>query len=298
MALDAPTRLFARSFKDDAFRTLLEKKVFDHTYSANSVIVTLSIALSLYNSLELLLAISTTFKKCTSLYFWSMLLCTFGVMLYAIGLMLMYFELCILWLSKVIIDAGWIGMIVFQSLVLYSRLGLVLDSDKILRAVRWMIIFNCITLVTLTIIFDFGFTYSQNPAYGAGYFYVEHIQVTLFCFQELVISSLYVWKAVDLLQLTLKARTRRTMVQLFIMNVVIIGMDVSSFHDIRPEYDSADVDTDRTYCFAIQAPPTISRKHQGLRVQRKAEARAEHLVQARRSSPRQQSHTIYNSQHL
>lgn len=224
--LDAPL-LLARSFKDDAYRELLTKKVFDHEYSANSVIVTLAVALSLYNSLELLLAISTTFKKWRGLYFWSMLISTLGVILYALGMMLMYFELCVLWLSKVILDAGWIAMVVFQSLVLYSRLNLVLDSDRILRAIRWMIIFNSISLVVIVVTFDFGMTYSKDQVYPEGYFYIEHIQITVFCFQELVISSLYMWKAVDLLRLTLKARTRRTMVQLFIMNVVIVGMDVS-----------------------------------------------------------------------
>ena len=207
--------------------------MFENTYSAESVIVTLAIALSLYNTLELFLAISATFKKWRGLYFWSMLISTIGVVLYALGMMLMYFELCVLWLSKVILDVGWVTMVVFQSLVLYSRLGLVLDSDRILRAVRWMIIFNSFTLVTLTIIFDFGFTYSSNNAYAEGYYYVEHIQVTVFCFQELVISSLYIWKAIDLLRITLKARTRRTMVQLFIMNVVIVGMDVSVFLNFR-----------------------------------------------------------------
>lgn len=222
------TILVARSYKDDAYRALLEKKVFEHNYSAESVIVTLSIAISLYNSLELLLAITTTFKKWRGLYFWSMLISTLGVILYALGMMLMYFELCILWLSKVILDVGWIMMVVFQSLVLYSRLGLVLDSDRILQAVWWMIIFNSFTLVILTVIFDFGTTYAVgNNAFPEGYYYVEHIQVTFFCFQELVISSLYLWKAADLLKITLKARTRRTMFQLFIMNVVIIAMDVS-----------------------------------------------------------------------
>ena len=158
-----------------------------------------------------------------------MLISTVGVVLYALGMMLMYFELCVLWLSKTILDVGWIAMVVFQSLVLYSRLGLVLDNERIMRALRWMIIFNSITLCSLTVIFDFGTTYSKNNSFPEGYYYVEHIQVTLFCFQELVISGLYIWKAVSLLRLTLKARTRRTMVQLFIMNIIIIGMDVSTY---------------------------------------------------------------------
>ena len=161
--------LVARSYKDDAYRALLTKKVFGHSYTAESVIVTLAVALSLYNSLELLLAITGTFKKWRGLYFWSMLLSTFGVILYALGMMLMYFELCILWLSKTILDVGWILMVVCQSLVLYSRLGLVLDSDRIMRFVRWMIVFDGISLVTLTVVFDFGTTYSKKNVYPEGY---------------------------------------------------------------------------------------------------------------------------------
>jgi hypothetical protein len=152
-----------------------------------------------------------------------------------------------------------------------------------MQAVRWMIIFDSITLVTLTVVFDFGTTYSQKNVYPEGYYYVEHIQVTAFCFQELVISSLYIWKAADLLRVTLKARTRRTMVQLFVMNVVIVGMDVCISQTLTCLNHVADPIIDRSHSTAVQASPAVPRSHQSLRLQRQTEARTEHPLQASRS---------------
>lgn len=220
--------LFERSYYDDQFRAALEKKAFDGTYSAPSVIVTLSVALALWNAIELALLVATTFSKWKGLYFWSLILCNFGVILYALGMMLMYFELCILWFSKVVLDIGWTLMIVCQSLVLYSRLGLVMDEDKILKGVKWMIIVDSFFLVTLTWVTDFGTTYTTSLGFAKGYFYIEHIQVTGFCVQELIISGLYIWAAARLLQVISTKQTRSTMWQLVVLNLIIVGMDVST----------------------------------------------------------------------
>src|SRR5689334_21201949 len=103
------------SFDYDA---AVEKHTFNGQYTATSVIVTLSIALALYNSLEMVLLVSTTFKRWKGLYFWSLIICNYGVVFFALGTMLQYFSLSILWVSKLLLDSGWICMITCQSLVL------------------------------------------------------------------------------------------------------------------------------------------------------------------------------------
>jgi hypothetical protein len=221
--------LVSRSYFDDQFRAALEKKAFDGEYTASSVIVTLSIALALWNAIELALLVATTFNRWKGLYFWSLILCNFGVILYAIGMMLMYFELCILWFSKVVLDVGWTLLIVCQSLVLYSRLNLVMDEEKILKGVKWMIIIDSVLLCTLTWVTDFGTTYTTSPGFAKGYFYIEHIQVTGFCVQELIISGLYIWAAARLLKVISTKQTRNMMWQLVAINFIIVGMDVSAF---------------------------------------------------------------------
>jgi hypothetical protein len=220
----------------DQYSAAVEKTSFDGRYSASSVILTLSVALALYNSLEMVLLIATTFRRWRGLYFWSLSICNLGVVLYTIGMMTTYFDLSVLWLSKVLNDAGWIGMVVCQSLVLYSRLGLILDSPNILRAVKWMILANSIVLVTTVVVLDFGTSYSASPSFAKGYFYIEHIQLIGFTIQETIISALYVWKAISLLEVISKANTRSMMWQLLIMNLVIIGMDVSGIAPFEFHY--------------------------------------------------------------
>lgn len=213
----------------DSYKVAIEKTTFDGKYDAASVIVTLSIALALYNSLEMALLISMTFKRWKGLYFWSLVLSTLGVVLYTIGMMTTYYQLGLLAAAKVILDIGWVMMILCQSLVLYSRLGLILDNTNIIKAVKWMIIVDSVLLFPIVIVFDFGSTYSKDDNFSAGYFYIEHIQITGFTIQELIISGLYVWKTIALLKVLQRQGTRNLIWQLFTINVIIVGMDVSYF---------------------------------------------------------------------
>ena len=120
-----------------------------------------------------------------------------------------------------------------QSLVLYSRLGVVLGPghDSILRAVKWMIIIDGIVLHTTTTVVMFG-TYNAHPntTFKQGYKYVEKIQMTIFTLQELIISGLYVWRTLDILKTSERGgsqRRRRVMIELFGINVLIIVFDIA-----------------------------------------------------------------------
>lgn len=209
------------------YEVAVDKSTFDGQYSAPSIIVTLSIALALYNSLEMVLLISSTFKRWKGLYFWSLSICNLGVVLYALGIMLIYFRLSVFWVSELLVDSGWLCMIICQSLVLYSRLGLIVDNVKILNAVKWMIIINSIFLGGTTIVLDWGKAYSRNPSFSEAYFYMEHIQMTGFTLQELIISGLYVWKTIGLLRVISKENTRSMIWQLLAINIIIIAMDTA-----------------------------------------------------------------------
>lgn len=60
----------------------------------------------------------------------------------------------VLW--KIILDIGWVMMIVFQSLVLYSRLHLVFDEVRIIQGVKWMIVFTTCAFIIPVVTLDFG----------------------------------------------------------------------------------------------------------------------------------------------
>jgi len=132
-------------------------------------------------------------------------------------------------------------MVTGQSLVLYSRLHVVLGqaSHRLLQGVKWMIIINGFVFHISTIIVLFGAYYaSQSLGFAEAYKYIEKIQMTGFTLQEFILSGLYVWKTLDIIRATSstspmggptarKGRTSRIMWQLFSINVFIVFMDIA-----------------------------------------------------------------------
>lgn len=83
-------------------------------------------------------------------------------------------------------------MVPVQSFVLYSRLYLVFHDEKRLRYILYLIIVSATALLPRQRLLC-----SQwNRAYQV----MERLQVTGFCVQEFLISSVYIWEAVKLLQ--------------------------------------------------------------------------------------------------
>ncbi|OAP61782.1 hypothetical protein AYL99_03985 [Fonsecaea erecta] len=218
------------------------------TFDTTTIIVTITSALSLYNALELILLIFTTFAVYRGLYFWSLLVATTGLIPYVVGLILLYFQLTASVAGLVINNYGWWTAITGQSVVLYSRLGIVLGkgNDRILKYVKWMIIVDAICFHTTTTVVVFGSYYASPPArapFSRAYTYVEKIQMTGFCIQEFIISGLYLWKTMDIVKAQQapgaasssintseqkkKRRVHRVMWQLFIINIVIIFLDIA-----------------------------------------------------------------------
>lgn len=194
-----------------------------------SVIAFMSIAL--YNSLELAVLILLSFRHYSSLYFWSLLSSTIvGVIPFAIGEVLQFFNLEPLWLSVVLQNAGWVLTVPNQSVVLYSRLHLVSQSTTILRSVRALIVLSLLVIVVPTIVLNAGWSYMpQSLAWVQGYFVMERIQVTWFTVQESFISGVYIWETVRMILLNPNNDKRRHKVlyELLVVNVITIIMDLA-----------------------------------------------------------------------
>jgi hypothetical protein len=95
--------------------------------SRPSIVLIVFISVSWYNVLELLLLIFTTFRRWRGLYFWSLLLSAgVGVLLYSLGFLLKFFTPVSPMLAVAVLSIGWWTMVTGQSIVLYSRLHLVL----------------------------------------------------------------------------------------------------------------------------------------------------------------------------
>ena len=107
-----------------------------------SLTVQVASTLSLYNAIELLTLIFLTFKRRAGLYFWSILFASFGILPYCLGWLITYFDLTHDYVGMIIETVGWVLVISGQSIVLYSRLHLILTDVFILRTVLTVIIVN------------------------------------------------------------------------------------------------------------------------------------------------------------
>ena len=204
---------------------------FDGTYNAKSVTITICCALAIYNSLELMLLIFTTFRAYRGLYFWSLVVASAGIIPYVMGFMIEYFELTAQLAGEILSTVGWPMMITGQSFVLYSRLGVVLGPThgRILKAVKWMIIIDGIVFHVSTSVVMFGaYNADPNRGFAQAYKYIEKVQMTGFTVQEFILSGLYVWRTLDIIKTSDWTRKgKRIMRELLTINILIIFMDIA-----------------------------------------------------------------------
>ncbi|PWY72432.1 integral membrane protein [Aspergillus heteromorphus CBS 117.55] len=198
-----------------------------HSLALRITIATLA-AISCYNAVELVILVFVTFAQFRGPYFWSLLLSALGIIPYSIGFLLKYFNLTDApALALALITVGWYLMVTGQSVVLYSRLHLVLPNPRILRRVRTMIIVDACLLHLPTTVLTFGSNLAANNAvYIAGYNVMEKIQMTAFCLQEFILSALYIWETIRMLRLDPDRGKRKIMYQLVAINLVIIALDL------------------------------------------------------------------------
>ena len=208
----------------------------------NAIVIAVFLGIAIYNVLELIVLIQTFFKRHSGLYYFSLLVSTFGIFFHALSNLLKFYELnnsmpgytiantIVAWIS-------WVAMVTGQSVVLWSRLHLVVQS----LWTRWVlviIIVNALILHTSTGVLTFLTNISQDPGRWKGpYSIIERTQVTLFFLQEVLISSIYLWKTAVMLRSegplfdanrNVRGKgSKRVLVYTIAMSVIIICLDVT-----------------------------------------------------------------------
>jgi hypothetical protein len=200
--------------------------------SLRIVIIFLS-GLAMYNAIELIAMISLTFTRYRGLYYWSLLVSSIAIIPYSLGFFLKFDNLApgdLRWIAIVLLTIGWYPMVTGQSVVLWSRLHLIVSGargDRILQWTKYMIIFNACALHIPTTVLTFGSNGNTNTnIYVKGYNVMEKIQMVGFFVQEIILSSIYIYETIKILRTSLQPNTKRTMYQLITINVVIIVMDL------------------------------------------------------------------------
>lgn len=188
------------------------------------------LSLALYNVMELTIITFTTFKRFRGLYCWSIIVSAYGTAVNAVGFILRGLDRGVSpFLYSSLVLFGWVAMITGQSLVLYSRLHIVLQKETRLRAVLHMIIFNAI-FVSIPVMVLVYLVDTDPKRYVLIFSISEKVQLCIFFVQEAIISSLYLYETLKIL----KSHTglaaggnRQIMIHVVVINVVIILLDIS-----------------------------------------------------------------------
>lgn len=204
-------------------RNLVDPNVAQYLYSV-------FIALAWCNAIELIVLCFNTFKKYVGPYFWSLLIASFCIIPFGLGYVLMMFDISFTngFFELAIVDLSWAGMVTGQSLVLWSRLHLVLHNEKLLRALLYLIVIDGVLLHSSSTALEFAQNaMPDSPSVNLGFGIIERIQLVWFCAQELLLSAIYIWQTIRLLRLDQGGTTRSLLSQLLAVNVIIIFLDLS-----------------------------------------------------------------------
>ena len=191
---------------------------------------------------ELTVLIQSFFKRYAGFYYYSLLVATWGIFFHGLGMFLKFYHIDEHMAgddiaNTVIVWVGWCMMVTGQSIVLYSRLHLVANAPWT-RWILYMICINGFVLHTTTGVLTFLTNCTNTPdRWIPAYSVVEKIQVTLFFLQEVVLSSIYIWKTGGLLKQegplfnsaknARGSRGRKVLVHTIVMSVIIIVLDIT-----------------------------------------------------------------------
>ncbi|CAG8108856.1 unnamed protein product [Penicillium salamii] len=181
-----------------------------------------------YNALETAIVAFDNFKHYRSLYFWSIQIASWGILVHAIPAMARFVSQASNLATSIPFMIGWYAMVTGQAVVLYSRLHLLVSDMRNMRWVLWMIIINaCLLHIPMTVFF-FGVNNGDKRfARPAAVF--DRIQLTGFCIQDLVISGIYIYEAVGAFKLmsTIRGRNSRSaIIHLFWINILVVLLDI------------------------------------------------------------------------
>lgn len=188
-------------------------------------------SIAIYNVLEINVLIFATFQRRVGLYFWSLLIASWGIPIHAVGFLLKFFQICpVKYVNVTLICVGWYAMVTGQSMVLYSRLHLIVRDGRRIRWILAMIITDFFLFHVPSTVLLFGVNSPHGDPYLQPFAICEKIQITAFSLQEFIISVLYIWEARKMLQSIASIKreeARSVMIHLILVNLLMIVMDIT-----------------------------------------------------------------------
>jgi len=181
-----------------------------------------------YNALETGIVTFETFKCYSGLYFWSMQVASWGILVHALPAMARFVSQASNLSTSIPFIIGWYAMVTGQAVVLYSRLNLVVRNMEKVRWVLWMIVGNFFILhVPMTVLF-FGLNQGDARFARPAAIY-DRIQVTGFCVQDLIICGIYIHEAIRALKPMTQTRghnIRNAIIHLLWINIIVVFLNI------------------------------------------------------------------------
>ncbi|EFQ36315.1 integral membrane protein [Colletotrichum graminicola] len=150
----------------------------------------------IYNAAEIYVFIFATFRRRHGPYFWSMIVADSGIFVHAISSLIHYLGHTVI-IPGALAVVGWVAMVTGQSLVLWSRLHLVVYSRRWVRSVLALIIADVLMLhVPMAVLWAVSLTAPQTDraAWLRRYLVYEKVSIVVFSMQETLITGIFAWQ--------------------------------------------------------------------------------------------------------
>jgi hypothetical protein len=209
----------------DTIINSLPSQVSDLLMSNFNIVETVAMfSIGAYNALEVVMSIFEGFKKYRGLYFWSMQVAAWGILVHGIAAQIRFMSRASNLSMTIPFIIGWMCMVTGQAVVLYSRLHLVVHDVRHIRWVLWMIIASFFIfhapMTALFFCLNLGDTRCVRPAA-----IFDRLQVTGFGMQDTMICAIYIHEALRALKpiFIIKGREGRRII-LWLLVVSLLGI--------------------------------------------------------------------------
>ncbi|KAL8393751.1 hypothetical protein RB595_003482 [Gaeumannomyces hyphopodioides] len=197
---------------------------------AEAMVMAGFLSVSLWNTLQTTIFIFQFFKRFSGLYFWSISAANFGIPLRQVTALLRFFGLAPNLAMLPISSVGFWMMVTGQSVVLYSRLSLIVGAPE---TIRWVALVVAATFLLVEVPTS-AVLLASNMPHGAAlvpvFTAMENVQTGLLTLQETTISALYVVaarRALRPMEAIKGRRVRSTLRQLAGLFALTVVLDLS-----------------------------------------------------------------------
>ncbi|GKT44647.1 uncharacterized protein ColSpa_04828 [Colletotrichum spaethianum] len=148
----------------------------------------------IYNAVEIYILIFTTFRQRRGRYFWSMIVANSGIFVHAIVSLIRYLSHNGTVVPGAFAVLAWCAMVTGQSVVLWSRLHLVLYSRNAIRTVLAVIVTNaCALHVPMAVLWVLCWAtpVQEQAAWLRRYGVYEKVSIVIFTLQETFLTGIF-----------------------------------------------------------------------------------------------------------